>query len=181
MFVPYSPKWSKSRYLKAEALWLPQKLRTVFVWFLLLGIHILVYSCKGCGTSKNYLCLEDNRSSFSWLSLKSETKEASSNSRSLLFAKDMILEKQKFDLKEVEGEEIYVSPWGRGGARGNFTHSSWFPLNNAKTVKAATLEFCNILLETFAPNLVSINLPSLQILCKIKTAVFPISGFLVNS
>ena len=49
------------------------------------------------------------------MSLKSETKEASSNSRSLLFAKDMILEKQKFDLKEVEGEEIYVSPWGRGG------------------------------------------------------------------
>ena len=30
----------------------------------------------------------------------------------------MILEKQKFDLKEVEGEEIYVSPWGRGGGRG---------------------------------------------------------------
>ena len=27
----------------------------------------------------------------------------------------MILEKQKFDLKEVEGEEIYVSPWGGGG------------------------------------------------------------------
>ena len=42
----------------------------------LFGIHILVYSCTGCGTSKIYLCLEDNRPSFSRVSLKSETKDA---------------------------------------------------------------------------------------------------------
>ena len=42
----------------------------------LLGIRILVYSCTGCGTSKIYLCLEDNRSSFSRVSLKSEIKDA---------------------------------------------------------------------------------------------------------
>ena len=40
--------------------------------------------------------------------------------------------------------------------------------------------FSNILLETFVPNLVSIILPSLQILGKTQTGVFPISGFLVN-
>ena len=38
-------------------------------------IRILVYSCTECGTSKIYLCLEDARSSFSRVGLKSETKD----------------------------------------------------------------------------------------------------------
>ena len=76
IFMQYLTKWSKSIYLKAEALRIPQKVRTVLVWYLLLWIRILVYSCTGCGTSKMYLCLEDNRSSLSWVSLKSEIKDA---------------------------------------------------------------------------------------------------------
>ena len=32
---------------------------------------------------------------------------------------------------------------GEGGG-GNFTPPSWFSLNNSKTVKAVTLEFCSI-------------------------------------
>ena len=63
-------------YLKAEILQVPQKVRAVLVRYLLFGIRILVYSCTGCGTSKIYLCLEDNRSSFSQVSLKSKTKDA---------------------------------------------------------------------------------------------------------
>ena len=54
-----------------------QKVRTMFVRYLLLEIHILVYSCTGCGTSKPYLYLEDDRSSFSRVSLKPQTKRAS--------------------------------------------------------------------------------------------------------
>ena len=41
----------------------------------LLEICILVYLCTGCGTLKIHLCLEDNRSSFSRVGLKSETKD----------------------------------------------------------------------------------------------------------
>ena len=76
IFVPYLPKWSKPRYLKAEVLWVPQKVWTVLVRYLLSGIRILVYKSTGCGTSKMYLCLEDNRSLFSRVSLKSKTKDA---------------------------------------------------------------------------------------------------------
>ena len=76
VFVRYLPKWSKPRYLKVDALQEPQNVRTVLVWYLLPGIRNLVYSCTGCGTSKMYLCLEDNRSSFSRVSLKSKTKDA---------------------------------------------------------------------------------------------------------
>ena len=47
---------------------LAQKIRAVLVLFFLLGICILVCSCTECGTSKFYLYLEDNRSSFSRLS-----------------------------------------------------------------------------------------------------------------
>ena len=39
----------------------------------------------------------------------------------------------------------------------------------------------NILLETFVPNLVFPTYPSLQILCKTQTGVFPNYGFLVKS
>ena len=66
----------KPMYLKAKVLGVLEKVWTVVVWYLLLGICILVYSYKGCGTSKIYLCLEDNRSSFFRVSLKSETKDA---------------------------------------------------------------------------------------------------------
>ena len=59
--------------LKAEVLQVPQKVRTVLILHLFRGIHILVYSCTGRGTSKIYLCLEDNRLLCSRVSLKSET------------------------------------------------------------------------------------------------------------
>ena len=39
------------------------------------NLHFFVCSCTGCGTSKIYLCLEDNRSSFSQVSLRSDTKD----------------------------------------------------------------------------------------------------------
>ena len=58
-----------------------------------------------------YLYLEDNRSSFSRVSLKSETKmrvHNSINSRSLLFAKNIIFWKQRFDIKQLEDIEFYV-------------------------------------------------------------------------
>ena len=44
--------------------------------YLLSEIRILVYSCTEWCTSKIYLCLEDHRSSFSRVSLKSEIKDA---------------------------------------------------------------------------------------------------------
>ena len=56
-------------------------------------------------------------------------------------------------------------------------------LVNSETVKAATLAlsvFSKILLEMFVQNLVFFTRPSLQILGKTQTGVFPISGFLVN-
>ena len=60
IFVRYLLKWSKLRYLKAEVLWVPQKVRTVLVRYLLSEISILIYSCNECGTSKIYSCLEDH-------------------------------------------------------------------------------------------------------------------------
>ena len=99
---PTEMVWTKVS--QSWGLRVPQKVQTKLVQFLLSGICILVYSCTGCGTSKMYLCLEDNRSSFSRVSLKSETKHNSINSRSFLFAKDMIFRKQKFDIKELEDE-----------------------------------------------------------------------------
>ena len=64
-----------TKYLKAEAPQLPKKVQTLLVWYFSLGIHIIVYSCTGYGTSQIYLCLKDNRSSYSRVSLKSETTE----------------------------------------------------------------------------------------------------------
>ena len=52
-----------------------QEVWAVLVRYLLLGIRILVHSCTVCGTSKTCLCLENNRSSFFWMSIKSETKD----------------------------------------------------------------------------------------------------------
>ena len=57
IFVRYLPKFPKPRYLKAEALQVPQKVQTVLVWYPLLGTRILVYSCTGWRNSKIYLYL----------------------------------------------------------------------------------------------------------------------------
>ena len=48
------------------------------------------------------------------------------------------------------------------------------------TRNGKSCKFSNILLETFAPNLVSLTHPSLQILGKTHAGVFLISGLLVN-
>ena len=74
-FLRHLPEWSKPRYLKAETLQVPQKVPPMLVSYLLWRIHILVYSWTGSSTSKIYLCLEDNRSSFSRVSLKFKTKD----------------------------------------------------------------------------------------------------------
>ena len=60
-----------------------------------MGIYILVYSCIWSGTSKIYLCLKDNTSPFSQVSLKSETKDMhpSTTVLSCLFFR-----KQRFDV-----------------------------------------------------------------------------------
>ena len=55
---------------KAEVFQVSQKVRTVLVRYLLSGIGIFIYPCTRYSTSKIYLCLEDNRSSFSRLSLQ---------------------------------------------------------------------------------------------------------------
>ena len=62
-------------YLKAEVLQVPQKVWITSVWYLLMGIRILVYSCTEWGTSEIYLYLKDNNISFYRVSLKSETKD----------------------------------------------------------------------------------------------------------
>ena len=73
----YRTYWNGLNQLpKAEVLRVPQKVQTMLVWYLLSGIQVLVYSCTGCGTSKIYLCHKDKRSSFTRVSLKSETKDA---------------------------------------------------------------------------------------------------------
>ena len=89
---------------------LPQIVRAVLVKYLLPGIHILVYSCTECSTSKIYLCLEDNMSSFSRVSLKIRNYgRASLNSRSLLLAKYMFFGKQKFDDKQLKMNKFIES------------------------------------------------------------------------
>ena len=68
--------------------------------------------------------------------------------------------------------------WVREGS--NFTPPCWFFLNNSETVQGVTLAnaaFSNILLETFMPNLVFLICPSVQILGKTQTGVFPIFEF----
>ena len=71
---------------------------------------------------------------------------------------------------------------GNGGKGGNFNPPVGFPI----TQKRYKLQpwhfaaFCKILLESFVPNLVFFTWPSLLILGKTLTRVFPISGFPVN-
>ena len=60
----------QTKYLKTKLLRVSQKVRTLLFRYLLPGIHILVYLCTECGTSKIYLCLKDNKSSFFRVSLR---------------------------------------------------------------------------------------------------------------
>ena len=71
----YLPKWSTLRYHKAEVLQVPQRVQAVLVKYLLLGIRILVYGTRARSVVPQK-CLKDNRSSFSRVSLKSETTDA---------------------------------------------------------------------------------------------------------
>ena len=111
IFVRYLPKWSTPRYLKSEALQVPPKVRTVLVWYLLLSIRISVYSCTGCGTSKIYLYLEDSRSSFSRVSLKSESKDARPETAILFCLQRIRFSKQKFDVKQLKMNKFINSLW----------------------------------------------------------------------
>ena len=89
---------------------LPQIVRAVLVKYLLPWIHILVYSCTECSTSKIYLCLEDNMSSFSRVSSKIRNYgPASINSHSLLLAKHMFFGKQKFDDNSWRWMNLYLT------------------------------------------------------------------------
>ena len=54
---PTEMVWTKVS--QSWGLRVPQKVQTKLVQFLLSGICILVYSCTGCGTSKIFLCLEE--------------------------------------------------------------------------------------------------------------------------
>ena len=67
------------------------------------------------------------------------------------------------------------------GVAGSFTTPVSFPLITKKLYPWKFAAFSNILLETFLPNLVSLTHPSLQILSKTQTEVFPISGFWAHS
>ena len=83
--------------LQRDTLQVPQKIQTVLVWYLLLRIRILVYSWTGCGISKMYLCLKDNRSLFFGVSLKFKTKDARPQT-----AVSFFLGKQKLDVKQLK-------------------------------------------------------------------------------
>ena len=64
------------------------------------------------------------------------------------------------------------------------TMLGWFSFNNPETIEAATqafTAFSNMLLKTFVPSIVSESQPSLQVLKKAQTWMFPIFGFLINA
>ena len=117
--MQFLPKWSKPRYLKAVAPHVPQIVWTVLVWCLLSGIRILIYSFTGWFTSKIYLWLEDNRSSFSHVSLKSET----------------FFRKQKFDVKQLKINKFIFNV--KQLKMRKFIKSIWPLINSASN---ATLE-----------------------------------------
>ena len=68
-------------------------------------IFILVSFITRCGTSKIYLCLGDNSSSFSRVRLKLRTRV--NNSRSLLSAEDRFYQKKTIWRQIVETVKIY--------------------------------------------------------------------------
>ena len=82
----------------------------MLVLYLLLKTCILIYLCKGCSTSKMYLYLEDNSSSFSLVSLKSK-EHTSISSCSLLLANGMFFGKQKFNVKPMKMSKFRKSTW----------------------------------------------------------------------
>ena len=53
-------------------------------------------------------------------------------------------QKKKSNYKMKKKNIIKTNKSGRGGGGGVILPPSWFSLNNPKTVKAVTLEFCNI-------------------------------------
>ena len=85
---------SRLRYLESS--------ETVLVWYLLLGIHTIVYSCTECGKSRIYLGFEDNRSSFFWENLKSKNTDAHPQTVVLFCLRNMFLRKQKLDVKQLK-------------------------------------------------------------------------------
>ena len=105
----YLPKWSTPRYLEAEVLQLPQKVRAVLVKYLLQAICILAYLCTDCGTQKIYLCVKDNRLSFSRVSLKSRTTDARVHKQRFSSACEMyVFRKTKIRRQTVKDEQIYI-------------------------------------------------------------------------
>ena len=56
IFVWCLPKWSKLRYLKAEALLIAQKVQTVLVWYLLSEICLYCICAQG-EVPQNFTCL----------------------------------------------------------------------------------------------------------------------------
>ena len=71
-----------------------------------------------------------------------------------------------------------------GGGEVILPSPCWFSLNNSETVKLINypviLQHSVTFYWPFLRNFVSLNRPTLQILGKTQTGVFPISGFLVN-
>ena len=76
------------------------------------------------------------------------------------------------------GMKFSVNPnlGGGGGGGGVILPPSWISFNNSKTVKAGTLEFCSIQLNSVRDIHAKFGISSLQILGKTQTGVFPISG-----
>ena len=104
IFMRHLLKWSTPRYRKAETPRVPRKVWTMLVWSLLLGIRIIVQSCTECSTSNIYLCLEDNRSSFSQVSLKSENRDARPQTTGEIY----VFWKTKIWRQAVEDGQIYI-------------------------------------------------------------------------
>ena len=111
IFVPYLPKWSKPRYFKAEALQVPQKVSTVLVWYFLLGTHISVYSCTGCGTSK-FICFSEITGHYFPRRVYNPKLRAHPERVVLFcFQKIWFLGKQKFDVKQLKMKKFIKSIW----------------------------------------------------------------------
>ena len=65
------------------------------------------YSFTGCSSSKNYLCLEDSRQSFSQMSLISETKKLRTHTHNHLFSS--AFERYDFRKKEIDEKRLKIN------------------------------------------------------------------------